>query len=176
MPKGGLLHIHLDATVDVTALLKMALEHAAIHIRSKTPLSEDVVARSLPEFIALPASAHHEPADIASHDYISDTWIPFNAARNGCSLGKDTFDKWVISALTINPSEAYRTHNTVTKVGLLWKVIIFAFPPPLDLAKIYQHISSMPCKLPELNISRNLVLIEILGNYLFCTDMGRISL
>jgi adenosine deaminase CECR1 len=54
--------------------------------------------------------------DIAHPLYVPDTWIPLQEAREKCSLGTEEFDQWIIRALTINPSEAYGTHNTVSKV------------------------------------------------------------
>jgi hypothetical protein len=44
--------------------------------------------------------------------YVPDTWVPLAAA---CSMfdsnlgGPEEFDRWVIGALTINPTEVYHT-------------------------------------------------------------------
>ncbi|KAF8511122.1 hypothetical protein BU17DRAFT_54841 [Hysterangium stoloniferum] len=116
MPKGAMLHAHLDATVDVSLVLKIALEHPAIHVRSSTYLSVDEATRQLPEFRALPVSEYGTSADIASSTYVPDSWIPFKEARQACSLGIEAFDQWVIQAMTISPTEAYKTHSTVTKI------------------------------------------------------------
>lgn len=117
MPKGGLLHVHLDATVDVAFLLQLALQQPALHIRTTTPLTPDNITHHLPEFRPLPVSEYGESADIASSTYAPGAWVPLNDARNAFSLGPQMFDKWILGALTINPMEAYNTHNTVTKVG-----------------------------------------------------------
>ena len=116
MPKGSLLHVHLDATVDISLLLKIALEYPAIHVRSPTPLAA-TNPQPLPEFRALPVSEYGKRLDIAGPDYVPNTWIPLKEARQACSMGTAAFDKWVVGALTINPEEAYKTHNTVTKVS-----------------------------------------------------------
>jgi len=70
----------------------------------------------LPEFCAFPVSEYGTSADIASSTYVSGTWIPFKEARQACSLGMEAFDQWVIQVMTINPTEAYKIHNTVTKI------------------------------------------------------------
>lgn len=120
MPKGGLLHVHLDATVDPSLLLRISLEHPAIHVRSLIPLTADNLnnPQYLPEFRPLPVSKYGKGLDIASPDYVPNTWVPLKAARQAFSLGVASFDQWVVGALTINPEEAYKTHNTVTKVGM----------------------------------------------------------
>jgi len=115
MPKGGLLHVHLDATVDAEILLRIALEHPEIHVRSPIPFANDLHTRPLPEFRALPASQFGSAMDIASVNYAGGTWVPLKDARKAFSLGEKAFDDWMIGAITINPTEAYKTHNTVTK-------------------------------------------------------------
>lgn len=143
MPKGGLLHVHLDATVDVSLLLQFALEHSAIHVRSTAPLTTDKATSllPLPEFRPLPVSEYGKGFDIASPEYVPNTWIPLKDARQACSLGTAVFDQWVVGAMTIDPEEAYKTHNTVTKVGkslLTWFTDLDVFME--DLAKISKYI------------------------------------
>ena len=58
MPKGGLLHAHLDATVNAAVLLKLALQQPAIHIRVLTRLTADNLKINLPEFGGLPQAEH----------------------------------------------------------------------------------------------------------------------
>ncbi|KAF8590054.1 adenosine deaminase-related growth [Ramaria rubella] len=116
MPKGGLLHVHLDATVDTSILLRIALEQPSIHVRAGAPLVTGNFTQSLPEFRALPPEEYGKSADLASSSYLPDTWVPLKEARQAFSLGTVVFDQWVLGALTINPTEAYKTHNTVTKI------------------------------------------------------------
>jgi adenosine deaminase CECR1 len=142
MPKGSLLHVHLDATVDVSLLLQLALEYPAIHVRSTAPLTtgQPTGLQYLPEFHPLPVSEYGKSFDIASPDYIPNTWIPLKEARQACSLGTAVFDQWVVGAMTINPEEAYKTHNTVTKVRrslLIWLTDVDVFMK--DLAKVSKH-------------------------------------
>ena len=55
MPKGALLHAHLDATVDVNFLLNRILEQEALYVRTSTPLIALLpTANVLPEFSPFP--------------------------------------------------------------------------------------------------------------------------
>ncbi|KAH8117190.1 adenosine deaminase-related growth [Phellopilus nigrolimitatus] len=107
MPKGGLLHAHLDATVNVSFLLKLALAQPAVHVRAPTALSLSSITTVLPEFRALPASDFTNEASLTANDYAPGAWVSLKRAR-------ETFDPAL--ALTINPGEAYGTHNTVLKI------------------------------------------------------------
>ena len=120
MPKGGLLHAHFDATVRVDVLLKLALEQQAMHVRAPGSLATNNFKAVLPEFRALPKAQWSEIASITSDQYTPGTWVPLKNARNNFSPelgGPEGFDKWVFGGLMIDPSEAYYTHNTTSKVG-----------------------------------------------------------
>ncbi|KIJ25243.1 hypothetical protein M422DRAFT_62279 [Sphaerobolus stellatus SS14] len=117
MPKGALLHIHLGASVKASALLDIALEHPELHIRTSETLKSDRETQPLPDFRPF-SSRQGSITDLSSSDYLPNTWVPLQEARASCSLGVAEFDAWIISSLTINPTEAYGTHNTVSKI---WK-------------------------------------------------------
>lgn len=120
MPKGGLLHAHLDSTVRADVLLRLALEQPAIHVRMASPsLSASTLKTVLPEFRALPKDEWTTTVSITGAAYTASTWVPIQNARSnfGAELGgPNGFDRWVIDALMIDPSEAYGTHNTTAKV------------------------------------------------------------
>lgn len=119
MPKGALLHSHLDATVNARVLLRIALKHRSIHVRSSVLLTEDTLPAALPEFSPLPQDEWTELASLTNSVYEPGQWVPLAKARETFdpSLGgPEGFDEWVVRALTINPSEAYVTHNTTAKV------------------------------------------------------------
>ena len=126
MPKGGLLHAHLDATVRVDVLLKLALEQPAMHVRASGPLTANNLKTVLPRFRALPKTQWTTTASLTDTQYVLDSWVPIKNARENFSKslgGPEGFDKWVFGCLQINPSEAYGTHNTTSKVrGLLISV------------------------------------------------------
>jgi adenosine deaminase CECR1 len=118
MPKGALLHAHLDATVDTRWLLQTALQYPTMHVKASAPINAATINSVLPEFHALPKE-NHQSVGLTHASYVPDTWVPLAAARSmfDSSLGgPEGFDRWVIGALTINPTEAYQTHNTGYKV------------------------------------------------------------
>jgi adenosine deaminase CECR1 len=118
MPKGALLHVHLDATVNPEILLKLALQYPVFHVRVHEALSISNLSTNLPEFRALPDHLS-ELSSLTEASYPLGSWVPLHKARDSFVFGgKEGFDKWVIGALTINPAEAYGTHNTVKKASL----------------------------------------------------------
>lgn len=119
MPKGALLHAHLDATVNASFLLQLALQQPAIHVRASTPINATTISSTLPEFMALSPAHFSDGPGLTEASYTANEWVPINKARETFDAelgGPHGFDKWVIGALTINPNEAYNTHNTVAKV------------------------------------------------------------
>ncbi|KAF5373693.1 hypothetical protein D9758_000762 [Tetrapyrgos nigripes] len=66
MPKGSLLHAHLDATVNVPFLLDLALKQPAIHVRTSTALNASNLRSVLPEFQAHPQDAYTMAQDVTS--------------------------------------------------------------------------------------------------------------
>lgn len=120
MPKGALLHAHIAATVDPRILLDLALKQPAIHVRVPEFLTTVNISSILPVFSPLPVESHNlDGISITSSDYVPNSWVHIAKARETFDPllgGPAGFDKWVIAAMTINPNEAYGTHNTVTKV------------------------------------------------------------
>ncbi|KAF8969728.1 hypothetical protein BDZ97DRAFT_1794869 [Flammula alnicola] len=121
MPKGALLHAHLDATVNASFLLSLALNQPSIHVRIQQPLSASTLASNLPEFRSLSAAQFTAHSSLTSASYPLGAWVSLQSARNAFAKelgGVEGFDKWVIGSMTINPAEAYGTHNTNAKI---WK-------------------------------------------------------
>ncbi|KAH8826921.1 hypothetical protein DL96DRAFT_1669676 [Flagelloscypha sp. PMI_526] len=133
MPKGALLHAHLDATVDPAWLLSKAYEYPIMHVRipeaspttigeasssydAHFPLTLDSLAGLLPEFSALAndelSSSLASTSSLTDASYKPGSWIPLKQAREQFSTslgGPEAFDKWVLSTFTIAPNEAYNT-------------------------------------------------------------------
>lgn len=116
MPKAALLHVHMEAAISARKLLELALGHPAMHIRlTVAPSSQDNLFPVEIQPIFDPE--YSVTSDIISPDYKIGTWVPLGEARNAYPPGVERFDDLIIGTLTINPIEAYKTHNTVTKVG-----------------------------------------------------------
>jgi adenosine deaminase CECR1 len=142
MPKGGLLHAHLDATVNAAILLKLALQQPAIHVRTKNTLSISTVASTLPEFRALSLGLFSDASSLTDESYVPNTWVSIRQARENFAAslgGSEGFDKWVLNAMMINPSEAYGTHNSITKVHSCLYYISGSTDILSDLAKVQEH-------------------------------------
>ena len=118
MPKGGLLHAHLDATVDVNILLQYAIETPGMHLRITRSLDPATLTSNVPQFAVIPLSDSTTYASL--EEAPAESWVPIVSARgNFVNGGPAGFDKWALSTMMINPSEAYGTHNTLTKVPIL---------------------------------------------------------
>lgn len=119
MPKGALLHAHVDATVDANFVISLAIKQPAIHVRVSNSVNASTIKSTLPEFRALPEEQFTETPSLTCASYLPNTWVQFRRARENFDPrlgGAAGFDKWVLNAMTVNPAEAYGTHNTVTKV------------------------------------------------------------
>ena len=120
MPKGALLHAHLDATVNATCLLQLALKHPNIHIRTSGRITADTIGTLVPEYRPITNSKEVDLPSVTDDSYHPGDWVPLSRARERfpTSMGGPTgFDQWFADAITISPAEAYRTHNTTTKAS-----------------------------------------------------------
>lgn len=120
MPKGGLLHAHLDATVNSKVLLELALQQPAMHVRVDRPINVDNIKSILPQFLPLPKAQFSALLSITDGSYTPGLWVSMRNARASFDPllgGPEGFDSWVIDSMTINPTEAYGTHNNAWKVN-----------------------------------------------------------
>jgi adenosine deaminase CECR1 len=124
MPKGALLHAHLEATVDAATLLSLGLEHENMCIRVLEPVASANLNRVLPQFGAQPVAgerAYMKAPTITDTGYVPESWVSARRAREewpAAMGGLKGFDGWVIKSMVINPEEAYGTHNTTWKIWM----------------------------------------------------------
>lgn len=119
MPKGGLLHGHVDAMVDNAFLLKLGLSLPNMHISASAALTPSNIKTVLPAFLVLPPEQYSSGISLSDPAYKPGTWINAKHARDtfdDALGGPNGFDAWVLGWMTINPNEAYHTHNSVLKV------------------------------------------------------------
>ncbi|TFK54820.1 Metallo-dependent hydrolase [Heliocybe sulcata] len=141
MPKGALLHAHLDAMVNTRTLLRLALEQPHMHIRVPNALSASSIKTMLPEFEVRPKEEWSTLSTLAGAFYTPGEWVPMQKARESFPEelgGPQGFDAWVIGCLTINPAEAYGTHKTTDKI---WEKFANTFRVSIGLIR-YQPIWS----------------------------------
>ncbi|KAG8695154.1 hypothetical protein FRC09_009362 [Ceratobasidium sp. 395] len=141
MPKGALLHAHLDGMCDASYLLQLALEYPRIHIRTASGLNGSSPFPT-PNLLALPDTLVQQNTNnalLTSSDYIPNTWVSVQRARDGFPSelgGKDGFDQWIVNSLRINAEEAYIQYNTTTTI---WAKFDQTFSVALGLTR-YQPI------------------------------------
>ena len=120
MPKGALLHAHLDAMVDSSYLLKLALKQPAMFVRVHKRLTLESLKSTLPEFHALRPEEYTNITSLTSPEYEIGQWVNILRARENFDTvlgGPEGFDNWVLGALTINATEAYNTYDSYKKVS-----------------------------------------------------------
>ncbi|KIM48764.1 hypothetical protein M413DRAFT_15077 [Hebeloma cylindrosporum] len=125
MPKGALLHAHLDATVNAEFLLELALKQPGIHLRVNKPFVASPLSENLPEFRILPETQFSNLLSLADVSYTPGSWISLQNARKSFPThlgGQDGFDSWVVGSMTINPAEA----TFLTSTGLIRVEPIFS--------------------------------------------------
>lgn len=123
MPKGALLHAHLDATVNAEVLLSLALQYPCIHVSTPAKLAPSNWESVPPEFKPFPKAYSTTATSLTDDDYTPGDFVPILKARETFSScigvgGPQGFDQWVVDSLMIRPSEAYDQFDTSTKVTL----------------------------------------------------------
>ncbi|KAH7337218.1 Metallo-dependent hydrolase [Rhizoctonia solani] len=137
MPKGALLHAHSDAIVDAKYLLQLALDYPSIHIRTASGINS---SGPLPAPIFRPLSQIEAEQYVnnsfpTSADYVPNSWVSAQRFRERFPNelgGKDAFDKWIISAMTIGADDAYLQYNTTAKI---WEKFTNTFLVALGLTR-----------------------------------------
>ncbi len=129
MPKGALLHAHMDAMVDFDFLFAVLLDTPGMHVLADRPLSDpaaldDAAVRF--RFFQTPRTE----GDIWSQAYAADTPILVTqAADTFPDGGKPGFLKWLYNRATISRTEAVEQHHGVDHV---WRK--FCKSNPLELS------------------------------------------
>ncbi|KAG9119191.1 hypothetical protein FRC07_005931, partial [Ceratobasidium sp. 392] len=141
MPKGALLHAHLDGMCDAAFLLQLALDYPRIHIRTASGLNSSAPFPA-PSLQALPDTLVQQSTNNALptvSDYVPNSWVGLQRAREGFPAelgGSEGFDRWIVNSLRINAEEAYVQYNTTTKI---WAKFDSTFPIAFGLTR-YQPI------------------------------------
>ncbi|PYH44061.1 Metallo-dependent hydrolase [Aspergillus saccharolyticus JOP 1030-1] len=127
MPKGCLLHAHMEAMIDIDWMLDQALEIPGFWISSPAPLKLGASAQPKPfEF-------HYRPnrpvatatASIWEDDYPPHALIPVAEAARTHPSGESGFRSWAIAQMTITEDEAlYHHHRGIFDV---WKKFASCF-------------------------------------------------
>ncbi|KAI1178598.1 adenosine deaminase-related growth factor [Nemania sp. FL0916] len=124
MPKGALLHAHLDAMVDFDFLFDVLLATPGMHILSDQPLSNDAALEGAVVKFRFFKNAGTE-GDIWNEGYVAMTPVLLTqAADKFPEGGRQGFLKWLYSRATISRTEAVEQHHGVDHV---WRKFFTCF-------------------------------------------------
>ena len=126
MPKGALLHCHLEAMVDLDWALDEAFATEGIHITSPQNLSTANARLKAPFSFTYAKTRNADNPSIWSEFYLPDTPIPLSiAAESFPETGRQGFLKWVKSRCTITDEEHLKHHEGPNEI---WRKFLSIFP------------------------------------------------
>lgn len=136
MPKGCLLHAHMDAMVNIEWLVDQNLQEKGMHILAEAPLT--VEKRSaMSGRTAAPAfeiryfsesdmaKVNNKGISIWKSNYIANTPISIREAQRTFPDDDTTFKKWLVSRCRIDPEESLQHHHGVDAI---WRKFQSTFP------------------------------------------------
>ncbi|KAI9850546.1 MAG: hypothetical protein M1838_005468 [Thelocarpon superellum] len=117
MPKGALLHAHLDAMIDVTWLLEQALHTEGMHLYAGEPLCTPTALRSASMLFVYAPSAPASPSSLWGADYVPATRVALtHAADTFPDGGREGFVAWVKGRCTITSTESVAHHHGLNDI------------------------------------------------------------
>lgn len=127
MPKGALLHCHLQAMCDLEYMIQLIFETEGVCIRSKTPLNTAQARQSSPFLFCYSKTAASEETESIWADTYT-TGQPINITKAAGAFpgdGKEGFIKWLQSRVTITPEESLQHHLGPNDI---WRKFVSIFP------------------------------------------------
>lgn len=125
MPKGTLLHCHVEAMVDLDWALEEAFNTEGVVVVADGPLTDERTLRKTGfsfEFTKNPK----EGASLWSSDYVAKAQVPINSAADSFpNGGRKGFVEWIRSRVTITSSEHLSHHEGPNEV---WRKFMSCFP------------------------------------------------
>ncbi|KAL4809939.1 hypothetical protein BDV18DRAFT_129912 [Aspergillus unguis] len=120
MPKGCLLHAHMEAMIDIDWMVEQALEVPGFYIESPKPLCPGPQWSEPFEFRYRPGIENEsdEEVNIWHENYTPHRLVPVAVAARTFPGGLEAFKAWAISRMTINEEEALEHHHGI---GDIWK-------------------------------------------------------
>lgn len=116
MPKGALLHAHLDAMVDFTFLIDLLLKEPGMHIMADQPLTSPAALAGAKIAFRFRKTALTE-GDIWAGGYQPDTLILLTQAADAFPEGgRDGFFKWLYSRCSLSRTDAVAQHHGVDEI------------------------------------------------------------
>ncbi|KAF4997066.1 hypothetical protein FGRMN_4113 [Fusarium graminum] len=116
LPKGSLLHAHMDAMVNFDFLFNELLKLPGMHMSSNQPLnSEDALENAIPNFRY--RTKADTDASIWDESYKPDTFVPLpKAADDFPNGGRPGFLKWLKARCTLSVTDSHEQHHGVDAI------------------------------------------------------------
>jgi adenosine deaminase CECR1 len=125
MPKGTLLHCHLEAMIDLDWALEEAFATEGVCIQSDEPLSSpEALKRANFGFTYTKATANSE-VSIWTDQYNPNTPVPLTVAAEKFDGSREGFCDWVRSRCTITAEEHLAHHKGPNEI---WRKFMSCFP------------------------------------------------
>ena len=124
MPKGALLHGHLDAMVDFEHLFGIVFSTPGIHILADQPLTTPAALETASVTFHFRKQVHTE-GNIWNDSYAASTPLLLSQAAEAFpDGGKEGFLRWLYSRCTISRTDAVAQHHGVDEI---WKKFMRCF-------------------------------------------------
>lgn len=124
LPKGSLLHAHLDAMFDLDFLIDQAFTTPGMHISAPQPLlTPKDLEKAAVEF-QYSSRSPEEPVktSIWAENYEPATLIPIQVAASSFPDGGESgFREWVKSRCVLDPEHSYNHHHGVDAIWQIFK-------------------------------------------------------
>lgn len=143
MPKGSLLHAHLDAMFDVDFLIDQAFSTPGIHISAPKPLLTPKDYEEAPfvfQYSSRPIEDSEGRVTIWSSSYEPSSLISIQKAASSFPNGGEAgFRGWLRSRCILTPDHSYFHHHGVDAI---WDIFMRTFPvinSILNYEPIFRH-------------------------------------
>ncbi|KAJ5941992.1 hypothetical protein N7516_002160 [Penicillium verrucosum] len=140
MPKGSLLHAHMDAMFDIDFLIGLAFSTPGIHMLAPKPLITVKDYEEAPVFFqysSQPVEASEDKPSIWSETYEASSLISIQkAASSFPNGGEKGFREWLNTRCVLMPEHSYHHHHGVDAI---WSIFTRTFPI-VDSLLMYEPI------------------------------------
>lgn len=139
MPKGALLHCHLEAMIEPDFLLDQMLKVGGMHMSASAPMNSALARANVDVTFQWRETDKAKPVSVWSADHTSDTWVPVEAAIESFPTSDtETFRSWFNSRCAIDPCSHLHAHRGPNEI---WKKFQACFAPIIGILH-YQPIWS----------------------------------
>lgn len=112
MPKGALLHCHMDAMVDREWLIRLAMDTEGLCMGAEKALVTADFRENAHIFFQYNKSSVDKSATLFAESYVPGSLVPLHAVANAFpDGGREGFVEWVVSRLSISAEESLNHHH-----------------------------------------------------------------